>query len=149
MTRTRTGQTQPGLALLESSDSTTGVIMTGVRALALLGLLLSQVSAGAAAVPAQPAGWSSFTQSFDALAAADGIVGGAIVVVRDGRMVAHHEFGFADRDRGVRITPQTIYHYGSITKTLTAIAIMQLRDRGRLRLDDPITKLCTGAAPGA
>jgi CubicO group peptidase (beta-lactamase class C family) len=108
-------------------------------ALALCGLLLAREPANAAAVPAQPAGWNSFTQSFDALAAADGIVGGAIVVVRDGRMVAHHEFGFADRDRGVRITPQSIYHYGSITKTLTAISIMQLRDRGRLTLDDRIT----------
>jgi CubicO group peptidase (beta-lactamase class C family) len=86
-----------------------------------------------------PAQWRSFTQSFDSLAGADGIVGGAIVVVRDGRLVAHHEFGLADRDRGVPITPQTIYHYGSITKTLTAIAIMQLRDRGRLTLDDHIT----------
>jgi CubicO group peptidase (beta-lactamase class C family) len=53
--------------------------------------------------------------------------------------VAHHEHGLADRAQGVRITPQTIYHYGSITKTLTAIAIMQLRDRGRLSLDDRIT----------
>ncbi|HEY1588625.1 MAG TPA: serine hydrolase domain-containing protein [Rhodanobacter sp.] len=86
-----------------------------------------------------PAQWRSFTQSFDSLAGADGIVGGAIVVVRDGRLVAHHEFGLADRDRGVPITPQTIYHYGSITKTLTAIAIMQLRGRGRLTLDDRIT----------
>jgi CubicO group peptidase (beta-lactamase class C family) len=34
----------------------------------------------------------------------------------------------------------TIYHWASITKTFTAIAIMQLRDRGRLSLDDPIVK---------
>ncbi|HLS47951.1 MAG TPA: serine hydrolase domain-containing protein, partial [Gemmatimonadales bacterium] len=36
--------------------------------------------------------------------------------------------------------PETIYHWGSITKTLTAVAIMQLRDRGLLSLDDPITR---------
>ena len=36
-------------------------------------------------------------------------------------------------------TPETIYHYGSITKTLTAIAIMQLRDRGALSLGDRVT----------
>ncbi len=34
----------------------------------------------------------------------------------------------------------TIFHYGSITKTLVAVTILQLRDRGKLRLDDPILK---------
>jgi CubicO group peptidase (beta-lactamase class C family) len=40
----------------------------------------------------------------------------------------------------VRVDENTIYHWGSITKTLTAIAIMQLRDRGRLSLDDRIVR---------
>jgi CubicO group peptidase (beta-lactamase class C family) len=83
--------------------------------------------------------WSEFTQKFDALADQEKIVGAGIVLIRDGRIVSHHEHGLADRAQAVRITPQTIYHYGSITKTLTAIAIMQLRDRGRLSLDDRIT----------
>src|ERR1700733_12552457 len=87
----------------------------------------------------QSAQWSAFTQKFDSLADQEKIVGASIVLIRDGRIVSHHEHGLADRAQGVRITPQTIYHYGSITKTLTAIAIMQLRDRGRLSLDDRIT----------
>jgi CubicO group peptidase (beta-lactamase class C family) len=87
----------------------------------------------------ETAQWKAFTRSFDALTDEDSIVGSGIVLVKDGRMVAHHEHGYADRDHGLDITPQTIYHYGSITKTLTAIAIMQLRDRGRLTLDDHIT----------
>lgn len=37
------------------------------------------------------------------------------------------------------MTERTIYHFGSITKTLTAIAVMQLRDRGRLTLEDRVT----------
>ena len=96
--------------------------------------------AGHASVDArQSAQWQSFTRNFDALSDQDRIVGCGIVLVKDGRMVAHHEHGYADREHGVPITLQTIYHYGSITKTLTAIAIMQLRDRGRLTLDDRIT----------
>jgi CubicO group peptidase (beta-lactamase class C family) len=87
----------------------------------------------------QSAPWSAFSQKFDALTDQEKIVGAGIVLIRDGRIVSHHEHGLADRAQGVRITPQTIYHYGSITKTLTAIAIMQLRDRGRLSLDDRIT----------
>ena len=83
--------------------------------------------------------WANFTRMFDIASDGDKIVGAGVVLVRDGRIVAQHEHGYADREHGVPITPQTIYHYGSITKTLTAIAIMQLRDRGRLSLDDRIT----------
>ena len=86
----------------------------------------------AAQAPGSPAAWTAFTQLFDTAAARDSIVGAGIVVVRDGSVVEHHEFGYADRHDRVRATPQTIYHYGSITKTLTAIAIMQLRRPGRL-----------------
>jgi CubicO group peptidase (beta-lactamase class C family) len=108
-------------------------------AVALTGLLPG-LSAARPPTPAVPAQWSAYTASFDALAAADAIVGGGIVLMKDGRMVAHHEFGYADREHAVPISLQTIYHYGSITKTLTAIAIMQLRDRGKLNLDDSITR---------
>jgi CubicO group peptidase (beta-lactamase class C family) len=91
--------------------------------------------------PPEPASakWATYSQSFDALAKADGIVGAGIVLVKDGKMIAHHEFGYADREHGVPTSLQTIYHYGSITKTLTAVAIMQLRDRNKLTLDDRIT----------
>jgi CubicO group peptidase (beta-lactamase class C family) len=108
-------------------------------------IAIALVAAGTApgALAAQgsdaPAGWSAFTQLFDSAAHRDSIVGAGIMVVRDGRVVAHHEYGYADRATGVRTTPETIYHYGSITKTLTAIAIMQLRDRHELSLDDRVT----------
>jgi len=95
------------------------------------------------AVSAQPAAasakWAAFTAAFDTIADGDSIVGAGIVLIRDGRIVAHHEHGYADRAHGVRVTPQTIYHYGSITKTLTAISIMELRDQGKLSLDDRVT----------
>jgi len=58
--------------------------------------------------------------------------------VSDGRVLAHHEYGWADRARRERTEERTIYHWASITKTLTAIAIMQLRDRGKLSLNDKV-----------
>jgi len=48
--------------------------------------------------------------------------------------------GYADREAKRRVDNSTIFHYGSITKTLTAIAVLQLRDRGLLSLDDPVTR---------
>jgi CubicO group peptidase (beta-lactamase class C family) len=87
-----------------------------------------------------PRDWPAVVRAFDAYAASDSIVGASLLLLRDGREVGHHEYGFADRARGRRTSPATIYHWASITKTLTAVAILQLRDRGLLSLDDPVTR---------
>ncbi len=92
------------------------------------------------AAPRPPAGWDTFVRAFDAYASGDSIVGASVLVVANGQVAAHHEYGFADRALGQRVDTATIYHWASITKTLTAIAVLQLRDRGRLSLDDPVTK---------
>ena len=84
-------------------------------------------------------GWSDFTRAFRSFLATDGVVGASALLLRDGHVLAHQEAGYADRDLRQRTDQRTIYHYASITKTLTAIAIMQLRDRHRLSLDDRVT----------
>jgi CubicO group peptidase (beta-lactamase class C family) len=84
--------------------------------------------------------WDAFVRAFDHYLDADRVVGASVVLVRHGRIVAHHERGWQDRDAREPVTERTIFHWGSITKTLTAIAIMQLRDRGKLSLDDPVTR---------
>ena len=48
--------------------------------------------------------------------------------------------GVADRARGIPITEDTVFRVGSISKTFTAIAIMQLRDRGLIDLDDAVSR---------
>ena len=94
----------------------------------------------AAPLGAQEPRWGAFTRALDAFAVEDSIVGAAAVLVRDGRIVQHYERGLADRERGQRVDERTLFHYGSITKTLTAVAIMQLRERGLLSLDDTVTR---------
>ena len=84
--------------------------------------------------------WRAFTQLFDRSADQDKIVGASILLMREGRVAAHHERGLANRAKNQPLTERTIFHYASITKTLTAIAIMQLRDRGRLTLEDKVTR---------
>lgn len=69
-----------------------------------------------------------------------GFVGSSFYLVRDNRVVAWEFYGLADAERGVPVDEETIYHWASITKTFTGIAIMQLRDRGLLKLDDPVVK---------
>lgn len=89
--------------------------------------------------PLASAGWQSFTQTFDRYVSQDSVVGASVLLLRDGRVAARHDVGFGDRALGQRTDTNTIYHWASITKTLTAVAIMQLRDRGQLNLEDRIT----------
>jgi CubicO group peptidase (beta-lactamase class C family) len=97
----------------------------------------------------QPAGWDAVVEGYRAAVERAGIVGSSLVLVRDGRIAARVNVGLQERGPsaaaaagtgGVPVTDDTIYHWASITKTFTGIAIMQLRDRGRLSLDDPIVK---------
>jgi CubicO group peptidase (beta-lactamase class C family) len=79
-----------------------------------------------------------FRTSFDAYVRDDGVIGAAYVVVDQGRVAEAHTLGMADVDKRQAVDSNTIFHWASITKTLTAVAVMQLRDRGKLSLDDPI-----------
>jgi CubicO group peptidase (beta-lactamase class C family) len=83
---------------------------------------------------------NNFQDAFDKYVHDDSIEGAACVVVDNGRAAQWHAIGLADRDLRQAVDQKTIFHWGSITKTLTAVAVMQLRDRRKLSLDDSITK---------
>jgi CubicO group peptidase (beta-lactamase class C family) len=114
--------------------------------------LVSFVVACAAVAPADVAALpqgaprgSAPTAAFDALEAFyvsgvsdNGIVGSRLAIVREGRELFARSAGMADIARQHPVDADTIFHWASITKTFTAIAIMQLRDRGLLTLDDPV-----------
>jgi CubicO group peptidase (beta-lactamase class C family) len=57
-------------------------------------------------------------------------------VVRDDEIVWSDAVGLADAEAGEDATPEHQYRIGSITKTFTAVAVMQLRDAGKLELED-------------
>jgi CubicO group peptidase (beta-lactamase class C family) len=67
---------------------------------------------------------------------ADRLPSVAASVVRKGEIVWSNAVGYASYDDDREATPGTQYRIGSITKTFTATAIMQLRDAGALALDD-------------
>ena len=69
-----------------------------------------------------------------------GIVGSSFVFIKDGKIVAEHHHGSANLGKKQPVNADTIYHWASNTKPFTGIAIMQLRDRGLLKLDDQVTK---------
>src|SRR5262245_41177214 len=91
-------------------------------------------------VSADLPGWPAVVEGYRAALQRAGIAGSSLMVVRDGRIVARQNEGFQNSDRREPVTDETIYHWASITKTFTGIAIMQLRDLGLLSLDDPVVK---------
>lgn len=57
-------------------------------------------------------------------------------------------FGVSDLASKTPATPNTVYRIASITKLFTSTALMQLRDAGKLRLDDPVAKFVPGFKVG-
>lgn len=89
---------------------------------------------------AQTDKFASFKRTFADEAKSSGIVGGSFVFLKDGRLAAEQYYGLANTEKNQTVDQNTIYHWASNTKPFTGIAIMQLRDRGLLKLDDPVTK---------
>jgi CubicO group peptidase (beta-lactamase class C family) len=104
-------------------------------------LVLAVAAPGASPAVGAEAGvadaWREVEAFFRAGVEKNHIVGGSLLLVRDGRIAHHAVHGLADREARVPVTPDTIYHWASITKTFTGIAVLQLRDRGLLSLEDP------------
>jgi CubicO group peptidase (beta-lactamase class C family) len=66
--------------------------------------------------------------------------------VRGGELIWSEAVGVADVESGEEATPDHQYRVASITKTVTAVGVMRLRDEGRLALDDPLDRHLPGAA---
>lgn len=75
------------------------------------------------------------SQSFTA-----GTPGGVVLAVHRGEVVFRKAYGSAQIELGVPMQPEHVFRLGSITKQFTAVAILQLLEAGKLKLDDDITK---------
>jgi len=64
----------------------------------------------------------------------------SVAIVKDCEVVYSRGFCFRDLEYGIRATPETLYGVGSVTKSFTALSIMQLAEKGKLDLDDPISR---------
>ena len=67
-------------------------------------------------------------------------VGFAVGVVRDGSLDLFRGHGFADLASGTPVTEETVFRIGSISKTFTAVAVMQLWEQGLVDLDAPANR---------
>ena len=83
---------------------------------------------------------SLLTAWFDAEQAHRRLPGVSLAVVHDQELLFARGFGYAHVETKSPATPQTMYSICSISKLFTSVAVMQQRDAGRLRLDDPVAK---------
>lgn len=83
---------------------------------------------------------AAFQSKFDAALTRHGIIGGGFAFVHTGSPSTLYVFGDARLNSHRPVNAATAYNWASITKSMTAIAILQLRDRRKLSLDDPAVK---------
>ena len=67
------------------------------------------------------------------------IPGLSAVILKDQKVVWSKGFGFADQEKQIAATPDTLYHIASLTKTFAATLIMQLVEQGKLDLNEPMS----------
>lgn len=110
----------------------------GVLSVLLL-LLVFPVSTLAHDQDARPpkARAASFLQ---ALWRSSGVPGVSVAVSHKGRIVFSKSLGYVDLDNLVPATTTSVYNIGSVSKVITAVAIMQLVEKDKISLDDPIRK---------
>ena len=81
-----------------------------------------------------------FDQIFAAIAAERHIPGLVYGIMLDGTLVHHSAIGFADVDQKIPAARDVRFRIASMTKSFTALAILKLRDAGKLSLQDPVSK---------
>ncbi len=113
----------------------------------LLAVVLLAFSLESASLHAQTQGLSAnkraqIEKAASSFMAANSVPGISVAVVQDGELVWSRGFGMADLENFVPATPFTLFRLGSISKPITATAILELSERGKLDLDAEVQKYC-------
>ena len=96
-------------------------------------------------------GMEPFDQSVSDLMRKYTLPGGAVAVVRDGKLFYARGFGYSDVENKVPVQPDALFRIASISKSITSAAIMKLVEEGKLDLDDRVAPIIADLkpAPGA
>ena len=116
-----------------------------VRTLVAATLVVVPVAAPSAAVAATPIAEPESVATELASHAPDllrrySAAGASVAVVDHGVVVSTSGYGVADRSTGARVTPDTVFEVGSISKTVTAWGVLRLAEQGRINLDAPVSR---------
>lgn len=115
-------------------------LSTAVRHRSLMRALVLLLAIGASAARAQTPNAPSFERRVGADRNALKIPGLSVIVMQNGEVLSARGFGYADVEQRIPATPDTLYHIASVTKTFTAILVLQLVEQGKLDLDEPVSR---------
>lgn len=69
----------------------------------------------------------------------DQIAGASVAVIKDGKIIFEKGYGYSNIEKKIASNPsETIYEYGSVTKLFSWVSLMQLREQGKLNLEDSV-----------
>lgn len=68
------------------------------------------------------------------------VPGFSLGLAKEGSLFYEKDFGFRDTEAGFSLSPDTVFGIGSITKTFTAVAILQLQEKGKLSVNERVIK---------
>ncbi|MEZ5288976.1 MAG: serine hydrolase domain-containing protein [Vicinamibacterales bacterium] len=120
------------------------------RRLRVVALALCACFALAAPGSGQSLLYSLFERYIDSLRLQTGIPGMSAAIVQGGQVVWERGFGYQDVDRSIAAAPDTPYPVGGLTQTIATVILGNCAERGRLDIDDPISRWVSGfAAPDA
>ena len=88
---------------------------------------------------AQSNKYTAFRETFRNELDRAGIAGGSFAFLSDNNVILEDHYGLSNIEKKQKVDADTIFHWASNTKPFTGIAILQLRDRGRLKLTDSVT----------
>jgi non-heme chloroperoxidase len=108
-----------------------------LRFIGMMTALVTVAASGTTAIAAQESGFAPVERVVEDHMRRFFLPSVVISVARNGEIVWERAFGWADIERQRRATPETPYYMASITKSLTATALMTLVERGRVNLDAP------------
>lgn len=69
------------------------------------------------------------------------VPGGSLAIMVDGELKLSRGYGFADREKQESVQPGSLFRIASISKPITAVAVLRLVDEGKLKLDDRVVEL--------
>ena len=110
--------------------------MTTMRSLGLFFILSTQLSS--ASLDADDK--SLISNHFNSYIENGSLPNISILIKKDNQEIYRHTYGFADISKKISVNQNTVYRIYSMTKPVTGVAIMQLIENGKLRLNDKVSK---------
>jgi len=109
----------------------------------MIGVVVALLLATGAALP----GLDAYDEIITALLRRWDVAGAGLAVARGDKLMLVRGYGVADRSKDTPVEPTSMFRLASLSKTVTAVAVLQLVQDGRLKLDDPVLPILGDLGP--